>query len=78
MDAKTALRDSLRALRMGKRLTQEKVAEESGLATRAYQHYERGEQEPTLSKLLALADFYDISLDELVGRKRRRTEAGDL
>ena len=36
----------------------------------AYQNYERDVQEPSLSALVALADFFDISLDELVCRQR--------
>lgn len=57
-------------LRMGKGLKQQEVADSVGLSLRAYQYYERGQREPTLSTLIALADFYDLSLDELVGRVR--------
>ncbi len=31
--------------------------------------WENGLREPTLSNLVALADYFDVSLDELVGRK---------
>ena len=31
-----------------------------------------GEREPQLSTLVALADFYDLSLDELACRERKR------
>jgi len=30
--------------------------------------YERGEQEPTISKLEAIADFFGVSTDYLLGR----------
>ena len=33
-----------------------------------YQFYEYGKNEPTASVLIALADFFDVSLDYLVGR----------
>ena len=37
-----------------------------GLSLRGYQNYERGLREPNLSALVALADFYGISVDELI------------
>ena len=62
--------ENLFRLREAKKLTQKGVAGEVGISWRAYQNYERGKQEPTLSVLIALADFYQISLDELVCRER--------
>ena len=38
------------------------------LSLRAYQYYERGQREPTASVLIALADYFDVSIDYLVGR----------
>ena len=57
-------------LRKAHGLKQTEIAEKLNISWRAYQTYERGEREPTLSTLVALADFYDISLDELVCRQR--------
>ena len=45
------------------------VASSIGVTVRAYQAYEYGKSEPRMSTLIALADFYDLSLDELVCRK---------
>ena len=61
--------ENLFRLRKEKNLTQPDVATGAGLSLRAYQNYERGLREPQLSALVALADFYDISLDELVCRR---------
>ena len=52
-------------------ITQKKVAEALGISVHAYQRFEYAEQEPRLSTLTALADFYDLTLDELVCRERR-------
>ena len=60
--------EQLISLRRLKNLTQEDVARQAGIPTRSYQRYEHGEQEPTLSKLVILADVFGVSLDELVGR----------
>lgn len=38
------------------------------MSVRAYQNYEWGLREPKMTALIALADFYGISLDELVCR----------
>ena len=55
-------------LRKSRGLKQTELAPFIGISWRAYQTYERGEREPQMSTLIALADFYGISLDELVCR----------
>ena len=62
--------ENLLRLRKQRDLTQPQVAEGAGLSLRGYQNYERGLREPSLSALISLADFYDISLDEMVWRQR--------
>ena len=62
--------ENLATLRNGRGLSQKEVATAIGAGVRAYQRYEYGEREPQLSVLIALADFYNISLDELVCRQR--------
>ena len=57
-------------LRTAHKLTQRGIAEKIGISWRAYQNYELGLREPQLSTLIALAAFYDISLDELACRQR--------
>ena len=62
--------EHLLQLRKSKGLTQTDLALEIGVSCRAYQTYERGQRDPSLPTLIALADFYNLSLDELVCRKR--------
>ena len=57
-------------LRKERGLKQQEVADGLGISLRAYQYYERGEREPQVSVLIRMADYFDLSLDELVGRKR--------
>ena len=58
----------LREIRAGKHSTQKQVADAVGVTVRNYQRYEADEQRPAFEVLIALADFFDISLDYLVGR----------
>ncbi len=62
--------EKLVALRTGAHLTQLQAAKGAGMSYRAYQNYEYGLREPKMTALVALADFYGISLDELVCRER--------
>lgn len=64
--------EHLAELRQGHGLSQKEVAKAVDISLPSYQRYEYGTREPTLSTLIALADFYDISLDELVCRERQR------
>lgn len=47
--------------------SQKELAEKIGIATRNYQRYESGENEPSLSTLAKLARFLDTSSDYLIG-----------
>ena len=58
----------LRNLRKARKLTQKQLAEGIGASERGIQQYELGECKPTYDMLIALAYYFDISLDYLVGR----------
>ena len=60
--------ERLKELRSSKNLTQKQVYEAIGMSAIGYQRYEYGEREPAYQKLIALADYFDVSLDYLVGR----------
>ena len=55
-------------LRKSRGLTQKQVYEGVSMSMLGYQRYEYGEREPSFQKLIALADYFDVSLDYLVGR----------
>jgi len=48
-------------------LTQEKVARIVSLPLNTYRNYERGDRQAPMEVLFQLADFYDVSLDYLLG-----------
>ena len=58
----------LKSIRTQRGLTQKDVYSAIGMSMLGYQRYEYGEREPSFKYLIALADFFDVSLDYLVGR----------
>ena len=59
--------DRLRELRSTRGLTQKDIYTAIGVPPIVYQRYEYG-RSPAFEKLIALADYFDVSLDYLVGR----------
>ena len=55
-------------IRTEKGLTQKQDADGINIAEQAYQRYEYGRTVPSALILIALADYFDVSLDYLVGR----------
>ena len=58
----------LRACRKARGLKQEEVAKALGIAYSTYRRYEQGGTVPDLMTAAKLADFFQVSLDELAGR----------
>lgn len=55
-------------LRQATNHTQTSIGIELGLKLRVIQYYEANERFPDFNGLIAIADFFDVSLDYLVGR----------
>ena len=58
----------LKELRMKAEQTQKAVAIALCCTPMAYSRYERGEREPSIAMLCDMADYFHVSLDELLGR----------
>lgn len=61
------LRERLYKLRSESRLTQEQLSEIVNISRQSYAKYEDGSIKPPLDVLLSLSDYYNVSLDYLVG-----------
>lgn len=61
------LTDRLKTLREQKGLTRKEVSEAVGLESSTYGKYEKGQRQPSYQILLALAEFYNVSVDYLTG-----------
>lgn len=51
--------------KFGKKFSQQQVADATGIARSAISEYENQIKEPTLGVLIALAEFFKITLNEL-------------
>lgn len=58
----------LKDLRESRRIYQREMAEMLGLSMRGYQSYETNTSEPKLETLVFLADYFNVSVDYLLGR----------
>ena len=61
--------EKLKDIRKSKKLTQKQVAIAINANERNYQNFDYGKNKPSLDVLIALADLFNVSLDELVGRE---------
>ena len=62
------LASKLKKVRQDKQMTQKSIADFLGMTPNAYQKYELGTRIPDLETLVKLTDFYNISVDYLLGR----------
>jgi Predicted transcriptional regulators len=64
--SKLGLADNLRSLRNTYGYTQEDVSIQLNIERQTYNHYENNRRTPSLEIIIALADFYQVTIDELV------------
>ena len=56
-------------LRIQRRITQQGFAKAIGVSIKTVQNWEGGVSEPDLSHALSVAEYFNISMDELLGRE---------
>jgi transcriptional regulator with XRE-family HTH domain len=57
----------IKELRTERGITQADLAKILKISDRAVGHYENGDREPDYSTLLKIADYFDVSIDYLLG-----------
>ena len=62
----------IRDLREDNDLTQREMGEILSCSQRVYSNYERGELDIPTDILIKLADYYDVSVDYLLDRTKKR------
>lgn len=61
----------LKELRKGKNITQEQLAEMLNVSGRTVSRWETGSNMPDISLLIELAEFYDVSIPEIIKGERK-------
>ena len=68
---KLSLSENIRFFRKQRKMTQEKLAESLGVTVGAVYKWESGQSQPELNMLVEIADFFDTSVDVLLGYRIR-------
>lgn len=71
---KIKIGENLRKLRIGNELTQEQLAEIFGVSPQAISRWENNSTYPDVTMLPSIANYYNISIDELMGMDEIRNE----
>ena len=71
-------RDTLKELRASHKLSQQRLADQLGLAQSSVNQYEHGMSEPDITTLKKLADIFDTSVDYLTGHTKCKSSVSKL
>lgn len=61
---------NLKEIRLAKGLTQKAVADYLGCSSVVYSRYETGDREPSIDMMIRIADCFEVTLDDIVGRTK--------
>ena len=74
---KTNINENIKFYRKEKGFTQEQLAEAMGVSVGAVSKWENGASVPELSLIMELADFFEISVDALLGYRAQNNNAAE-
>lgn len=66
---KNGFPEKIKKARLDTGFTQREVSQETGIPQSTIAYIELGQREPDIEKLGILADFYNVSVDWLIGTK---------
>lgn len=67
----------LKRLRLLKDVSQQDVANFLGISRQAYSNYENGNRGPDTETLLKLAEYFEVTVDEILRGKEKAPTAGE-
>lgn len=62
-------KDRLKELRLEKNVSQAELGKLVSMSKMAISHWEKGHSEPSISQLILLSNFFNVSVDYLVGKE---------
>lgn len=65
--------EKLKQLRKERKIKQQEIADFLKISRQAYSHYENEQRQPTPETLDKLADYFNVSVDYLLGREEKTT-----
>lgn len=68
---------NLRKLRESNNMTQQQMADKFGIQRPTYSRYENGERQPDFDLLLKISDYFNVSVDYLLGKEREPSSTLD-
>ncbi|MDO4756480.1 MAG: helix-turn-helix transcriptional regulator, partial [Parabacteroides sp.] len=69
---------NLKKIRKSKKISQKTVANQLGYGYTAVANYESGRNEPSIDDLIKIAEYFEVSMDYLVGRELPEAENSGL
>lgn len=69
---------NLQKARKAMHKTQQDVSDYLGISRQAYSNYESGKREPDFETLLKLGEYFDCSVDYLLGNKNDPAQRGEV
>ena len=64
--------DNLKNLRKEQKIGQKELAESMSISVKTVSHWETGYTEPSINQLISLANFFEITIDDLVERNNKK------
>ena len=61
-------KDRLKELRIEKKISQADLGKIVSMSKMAISHWESGHSEPSISQLIVLAQYFEVSVDYLIGK----------
>ena len=64
----TIFKERLKELRCEKNITQQELGKLLNASKMAISHWEKGHSEPSITQLIILSNFFEVSVDYLIGK----------
>ena len=64
----SAFKSRLKELRLEKNISQKQLGDLLNVSKMAISHWEKGNSEPSISQLIILSNFFEVTFDYLIGK----------